>query len=141
MTHRILINYDTGSSFHHDEDQEYLIEELSWENIDVAKAILIRIKEHYEQGASTNEAISRGLKGTAGVITNAAAIMVAVASIFAFMRNIGIQQFGFGLAAAVLIDATVIRAFVLPTTMKLLGKWNWYLPSWLEWLPEIKMGE
>ena len=62
-------------------------------------------------------------------------------AIFAFSRLIGLQQFGFGLAAAVLIDATVIRAFVLPTTMKLLGEWNWYLPSWLEWLPEIKMAE
>ena len=110
-------------------------------SIDYEMFVMSRIKEHYEQGASTNEAISRGLKGTAGVITNAAAIMVAVASIFAFMRNIGLQQFGFGLAAAVLIDATVIRAFVLPTTMKLLGEWNWYLPSWLEWLPEVKMGE
>jgi len=67
--------------------------------------------------------------------------MVAVALIFAFMRNIGMQQFGFGLAAAILIDATVIRAFVLPTTMKLLGEWNWYLPSWLEWMPRIKMAE
>ncbi len=110
-------------------------------SIDYEMFVMSRIKEHYEQGASTDEAISRGLKGTAGVITNAAAIMVGVATIFAFMRNIGLQQFGFGLAAAVLIDATVIRAFVLPTTMKLLGDWNWYLPSWLEWLPEIKMGE
>jgi len=110
-------------------------------SIDYEMFVMTRIKEQYELGASTDEAISRGMKGTASVITNAAAIMVAVALIFAFMRNIGIQQFGFGLAAAVLIDATVIRAFVLPTTMKLLGDWNWYLPSWLEWLPEIKMGE
>ncbi|MCH8009678.1 MAG: MMPL family transporter [Chloroflexi bacterium] len=110
-------------------------------SIDYEMFVMSRIKEHYEQGASTDEAISRGLKGTAGVITNAAAIMVAVASIFAFTRDIGLQQFGFALAVAILIDATVIRAFVLPTTMKLLGEWNWYLPSWLEWLPEIKMGE
>ncbi len=110
-------------------------------SIDYEMFVMSRIKEHYEQGATTDEAISRGLKGTAGVITNAAAIMVAVALIFAFTRNIGLQQFGFGLAAAVLIDATVIRAFVLPTTMKLLGEWNWYLPKWLEWLPEIKMAE
>ena len=110
-------------------------------SIDYEMFVMSRIKEQYELGATTDEAISRGMKATAGVITNAAAIMVTVALIFAFMRNIGIQQFGFGLAAAVLIDATVIRAFVLPTTMKLLGDWNWYLPSWLEWLPEIKMGE
>ena len=110
-------------------------------SIDYEMFVMSRIKEQYELGATTDEAISRGMKATAGVITNAAAIMVAVAAIFAFMRNIGLQQFGFGLAAAVLIDATVIRAFVLPTTMKLLGDWNWYLPSWLEWLPEIKMAE
>lgn len=71
------------------------------------------------------------MKGTAGVITNAAAIMVAVALIFAFTRHIGLQQFGFGLAVAILVDATIIRTFLLPTTMKLLGRWNWYLPSWL----------
>ena len=110
-------------------------------SIDYEMFVMSRIKEQYELGASTDEAISRGMKATASVITNAAAIMVTVALIFAFMRNVGIQQFGFGLAVAVLIDATVIRAFVLPTTMKLLGEWNWYLPSWLEWLPEIKMGE
>ncbi len=67
--------------------------------------------------------------------------MVAVAAIFAFMRVIGLQQFGFGLAIAIAVDATIIRAFVLPTTMKLLGKWNWYLPSWLEWLPTLPMSE
>ena len=110
-------------------------------SIDYEMFVMSRIKEHYEQGATTAEAISRGMKSTAGVITNAAAIMVGVAAIFAFTRDIGLQQFGFALAAAILIDATVIRAFVLPTTMKLLGDWNWYLPSWLEWLPEIKMGE
>jgi uncharacterized membrane protein YdfJ with MMPL/SSD domain len=81
------------------------------------------------------------MKGTAGVITSAAAIMVAVAAIFAFTRLIGLQQFGFALAVAIFVDATIIRAFVLPTTMKLLGKWNWYLPSWLEWLPTLPMSE
>ena len=110
-------------------------------SIDYEMFVMTRIKEAFELGASTDEAIARGMKGTAGVITNAAAIMVAVALIFAFMRNIGMQQFGFGLAAAILIDATVIRAFVLPTTMKLLGEWNWYLPSWLEWMPRIRMTE
>jgi RND superfamily putative drug exporter len=67
--------------------------------------------------------------------------MVAVAGIFAFTRSIALQQFGFGLAAAIFIDATIIRTFLLPTTMKLLGEWNWYLPSWLEWIPRIKMAE
>ncbi|UCH86939.1 MAG: MMPL family transporter [Dehalococcoidia bacterium] len=110
-------------------------------SIDYEMFIMGRIKERFERGASTDEAIAQGVKGTAGVISNAAAIMVAVAAIFAFTRNIGLQQFGFGLAAAILVDATIIRAFVLPTTMKLLGEWNWYLPSWLEWIPRIKMAE
>jgi uncharacterized membrane protein YdfJ with MMPL/SSD domain len=110
-------------------------------SIDYEMFIMGRIKERFERGASTDEAIAQGVKGTAGVISNAAAIMVAVALIFAFTRNIGLQQFGFGLAAAIFVDATIIRAFVLPTTMKLLGEWNWYLPSWLEWIPRVKMAE
>jgi RND superfamily putative drug exporter len=110
-------------------------------SIDYEMFVMGRIKEKYEQGLTTDEAIAQGMKGTAGVITNAAAIMVAVALIFAFMHEIGIKQFGFGLAAAILIDATIIRAFVLPTVMKLLGEWNWYLPSWLEWLPRLPMSE
>jgi uncharacterized membrane protein YdfJ with MMPL/SSD domain len=72
---------------------------------------------------------------------SAAAIMVAVFTIFAFTRNIGLKQFGVGLGVAVLIDATVIRSILLPASMKLLGEWNWYLPSWLEWIPRIKMAE
>ena len=110
-------------------------------SIDYEMFVMGRIKEHYERGLSTDEAIAEGVKGTAGVISNAAAIMVAVALIFAFMRELGLKQFGFGLAMAILFDATVIRAFVLPTTMKLLGEWNWYLPAWLEWLPRLPMAE
>jgi uncharacterized membrane protein YdfJ with MMPL/SSD domain len=103
--------------------------------------IMGRIKEAHERGLSNDEAIATGVKATAGTITNAAAIMIAVAVIFAFMRDIGIKQFGFGLAAAILIDATVIRSILLPASMKLLGEANWYLPGWLRWLPEIKMAE
>ncbi len=110
-------------------------------SIDYEMFVMSRIKEKYEEGLSTDEAIAEGVKGTAGVISNAAAIMVAVATIFAFTRLIGLQQFGFALAVAIAVDATIIRAFVLPTTMKLLGKWNWYLPSWLEWLPSLPMSE
>jgi uncharacterized membrane protein YdfJ with MMPL/SSD domain len=110
-------------------------------SIDYEMFVMGRIKEKYEEGLPTNEAISEGIKGTAGVITNAAAIMVAVALIFAFTRNIGLQQFGFGLAVAIFVDATIIRTFLLPTTMKLLGEWNWYLPSWLSWLPRLPMAE
>ncbi len=110
-------------------------------SIDYEMFVMSRIKEKYEEGLSTDEAIAEGVKGTAGVISNAAAIMVAVATIFAFTRLIGLQQFGFALAVAIAVDATIIRAFVLPTTMKLLGEWNWYLPSWLEWLPSLPMSE
>jgi len=110
-------------------------------SIDYEMFVMGRIKEEYERGATTQEAIAKGVKGTASVITNAAAIMVAVALIFAFTREIGLKQFGFGLAVAILVDATIIRAFVLPTTMKLLGEWNWYLPSWLNWIPSLSMSE
>ncbi|MCH8065336.1 MAG: MMPL family transporter, partial [Chloroflexi bacterium] len=110
-------------------------------SIDYEMFVMSRIKEHYEQGLSTDEAIAEGVKGTAGVITSAAAIMIAVSLIFAFTRLIGLQQFGFALAVAIAVDATIIRLFLLPTTMKLLGEWNWYLPSWLNWIPSISMSE
>jgi len=64
-----------------------------------------------------------------------------VATIFAFTRDISLKQFGFGLAVAVLIDATVIRSILLPASMKLLGERNWYLPKWLEWMPKVRMAE
>lgn len=110
-------------------------------SMDYHMFVLGRIKEAYERGASNEEAVSIGIKATAGTITNAAAIMVAVATIFAFTRDIGLKQFGFGLGIAILIDATVIRSILLPASMKLLGDWNWYLPSWLQWLPRINMAE
>jgi len=103
--------------------------------------IMSRIKEAHEQGASSDEAIAIGVKATAATITSAAAVMVAVAVIFVFTRDIAIKQFGFGLAAAIFIDATIIRSILLPASMKLLGEWNWYLPSWLRWLPQIRMAE
>jgi RND superfamily putative drug exporter len=110
-------------------------------SMDYHMFILSRVKELYEKGLSNEEAVSVGIKQTAGTITSAAAIMVAVFAIFAFTRLIAIKQFGVGLGVAILLDATVIRSILLPATMKLLGDWNWYLPSWLEWLPRIKMGE
>ena len=110
-------------------------------SMDYHMFVLARIKEAYEKGASNDEAVSIGIKATAGTITMAAAIMVAVFSIFAFTRDIGLKQFGVGLGVAILIDATVIRSILLPASMKLLGEWNWYLPSWLRWIPEIKMAE
>jgi uncharacterized membrane protein YdfJ with MMPL/SSD domain len=98
--------------------------------------ILSRIKEAVDRGESTEEAVSHGIKSTAGVVSAAALVMVGVFSIFATLSFIDMKQFGVGLAAAVLIDATVVRGVMLPAAMKLLGKWNWYMPKWLEWLPK-----
>jgi uncharacterized membrane protein YdfJ with MMPL/SSD domain len=103
--------------------------------------VLGRIKEQYENGASNEEAVSLGIKATAATITRAAAIMVAVFSVFAFMRLLGMKQFGVGLGVAIFVDATVIRSLLLPASMKLLGDLNWYLPSWLQWIPRVKMAE
>ena len=100
--------------------------------------ILSRIRETFDAGASTDEAISHGIKSTAGVVTSAAIVMVAVFAVFGTLSMLLLKQFGVGLAVAVLIDATVIRAVLLPASMKLLGDWNWYLPTWLEWLPHLE---
>ena len=86
----------------------------------------------------TEEAVSIGIKRTASTVTSAAVVMVAVFAIFMTLRTLDIKQMGFGLAAAILIDATIVRAVLLPSVMKLLGEWNWYLPRWLEWLPRFE---
>jgi uncharacterized membrane protein YdfJ with MMPL/SSD domain len=99
--------------------------------------IVSRISELHERGASTSEAVSRGIRATAGTVTAAAAVMVAVFAIFASLPTLDIKQLGVGLAVAVLIDATLIRSVLLPATMKLLGERNWYLPQWLGWLPRM----
>ena len=103
--------------------------------------IISRIRETFDRGASMDEAISHGIKSTAGVVTSAAIVMVAVFSIFATLSMLIFKQFGVGLAAAVLIDATLVRGVLLPATMKLLGERNWYLPKWLEWLPRLERRE
>lgn len=100
--------------------------------------ILSRIREAYDRGLSVGDAVGAGIKGTASVISAAAIVMVAVFAIFATLSAIEFKQAGVGLGLAILIDATIIRAVLLPATMKLLGKWNWYLPSWLEWLPRSR---
>jgi uncharacterized membrane protein YdfJ with MMPL/SSD domain len=100
--------------------------------------IVSRIKELVDRGAPTEQAVSRGIAGTASTVTAAAAVMVAVFAIFATLSTLDIKQMGVGLAVAVLIDATVIRGILLPATMKLLGRWNWYLPRWLEWMPRAR---
>ena len=110
-------------------------------SMDYHMFVLSRMKEAYERGASNEAAVSIGIKATAATITRAAAIMVGVFSVFAFTRDIGLQQFGFGLGVAIFIDATVIRSILLPASMKLLGDANWYLPRWLEWIPKIDMAE
>jgi uncharacterized membrane protein YdfJ with MMPL/SSD domain len=110
-------------------------------SMDYHMLLLNRIKEAYDQGHSNDESVSEGIRLTAGQITSAAAIMVGVFGSFALGRNIDGQQFGVGLGVAVLIDATLIRSVLLPASMKLLGDWNWYLPSWLEWLPQVGTGE
>jgi uncharacterized membrane protein YdfJ with MMPL/SSD domain len=100
--------------------------------------IISRIKELHDRGLATDDAVASGIRGTAGTVTAAAIVMVAVFGMFAGLREIDIKQMGVGLALAILIDATVIRAVLLPSTMKLLGEWNWYLPRWLERLPEVQ---
>jgi RND superfamily putative drug exporter len=99
--------------------------------------IISRIREGVDHGMTTNEAVEHGIRTTAGVVTSAAVVMVLVFSVFITLSFDLLKQFGVGLAAAVLIDATIIRAVLLPASMKLLGDWNWYLPSWLEWLPRV----
>ncbi|MEU6407760.1 MMPL family transporter [Microbispora sp. NPDC046933] len=103
--------------------------------------ILSRIREAYDRGMSTEDAVSFGIRSTAAVVTSAALIMVAVFATFATLSLLTFMQLGIGLAAAVLIDATIVRAVLLPATMKLLGDWNWYLPRWLNWLPRLSHGD
>jgi uncharacterized membrane protein YdfJ with MMPL/SSD domain len=99
--------------------------------------ILTRIKELVDRGMPTSQAVEQGIRTTAGTVTSAAVVMVAVFAIFAALRTFAIKQMGFGLAVAVLIDATIVRAVLLPASMKLLGDWNWYLPRWLRWVPSL----
>jgi uncharacterized membrane protein YdfJ with MMPL/SSD domain len=101
--------------------------------------ILSRMREAYDRGMRTEDAIAHGIKSTAGVVTSAAIVMFFVFSIFATLSLIMMKQFGVGLATAVLIDATIVRGVLLPATMKLLGEWNWYLPRWLRWLPTMTL--
>jgi uncharacterized membrane protein YdfJ with MMPL/SSD domain len=98
--------------------------------------ILSRVRELYLRGMSTDEAVKQGISTTAGTVTSAAVVMVGVFAVFVTLAFLDFKEMGLGLAAAVLIDATIIRGVLLPAAMKLLGDWNWYLPRWLEWLPE-----
>lgn len=99
--------------------------------------LLSRIRERFLKTGDNTESVAFGIRSTGKIITGAALIMVAVFAGFAAGELVMFQQMGFGLAVAVLLDATIIRSVLVPASMKLLGKWNWYLPSWLEWLPEV----
>jgi RND superfamily putative drug exporter len=99
--------------------------------------ILNRIREGHLSGRSTERAVSDGIKSSAGTVTAAAVVMVMVFLTFATLSQVSMKEAGIGLATAVLIDATVVRTVLLPASMKLLGKWNWYLPTWLNWIPKI----
>jgi RND superfamily putative drug exporter len=103
--------------------------------------ILSRIREAVDRGMSTDDAVAHGIKSTAGVVTSAAVVMVSVFAIFATLTSLDMKQMGVGLAAAILIDATIVRGVLLPASMKLLGKWNWWLPRRLEFLPEFRHEE
>jgi len=103
--------------------------------------ILSRVREAYDRGLTTDEAVEHGIATTAGTVSSAALVMVGAFAVFALMPILDMKEMGIGLAAAVLIDATIVRAVLLPATMKLLGDVNWYLPKWLEWLPRVEHGE
>jgi uncharacterized membrane protein YdfJ with MMPL/SSD domain len=100
--------------------------------------IISRIREAHDRGMSTDDAVAYGIKSTASVVTSAAIVMVGVFSIFGTLSFLFLKQFGIGLAIAVLLDATVVRAVLLPSAMKLLGEANWYLPNWLGWMPTVE---
>jgi uncharacterized membrane protein YdfJ with MMPL/SSD domain len=108
-------------------------------SMDYQVFLLSRIKERYDQTGSTTEAVTHAVASTARLITGAALIIVAVFSGFAMGDLVMFQQMGFGVAVALLIDATIIRSVLLPAAMRLLGSWNWYFPRWLEWLPRIQI--
>jgi putative drug exporter of the RND superfamily len=101
--------------------------------------LLSRIRERFDFTGNNTESVAYGLRTTGGLITGAALIMVAVFGGFAAGRLAPLQQMGFGLAVAVFLDATVVRSILVPSSMKLLGTLNWYLPKWLEWLPQLRV--
>jgi RND superfamily putative drug exporter len=101
--------------------------------------LLSRIKERYDETGDNSGSVLYGLHATAAIITGAALVMVAVFGGFALGPLSMFQQMGFGLAVAVILDATIIRMVLVPASMELLGDRNWYFPSWLEWLPNISI--
>jgi RND superfamily putative drug exporter len=110
-------------------------------SMDYHVLILSRVREYVDRGMSTEDAVQRGITATAGTVTSAAVVMVAVFSVFATLSILDMKEMGVGLAVAVLIDATIVRAVMLPAAMKLLGERNWYLPRFLGWLPRLREPE
>ncbi|HEX6781742.1 MAG TPA: MMPL family transporter [Solirubrobacterales bacterium] len=110
-------------------------------SMDYHVLILSRVREYVDRGMSTEDAVKRGITATAGTVTSAAVVMVAVFSVFATLSILDMKEMGVGLAVAVLIDATIVRAIMLPAAMKLLGERNWYLPGFLSWLPRLREPE
>jgi RND superfamily putative drug exporter len=108
-------------------------------SMDYEVFLLSRIRERFTQTGDTDAAISFGIGSTARLVTGAALIIIAVFWGFAMGDTVAFQQMGFGIAVALLIDATIVRSILVPATMKLLGDWNWYLPSWLTWLPDVQV--
>jgi putative drug exporter of the RND superfamily len=108
-------------------------------SMDYQVFLLSRIKERYDETRDTTSAVRWGVGSTARIITGAALIIVAVFAGFAKGDLVQFQQMGFGVAVALLIDATIIRSVILPAAMTLLGRWNWYLPAWLDWLPRVQI--
>jgi RND superfamily putative drug exporter len=133
-----------GFNFHKSEAIEawlplFLFSILFGLSMDYHVFLLSRIREEYDKTLDNTEAVAYGLRTTAGIITGAAIIMVCVFTGFASGRLGPLQQMGFGLAVAVLMDATIVRTLLVPAGMRLLGDWNWYLPGWLEWLPKLNV--
>ncbi|MFP6595790.1 MAG: MMPL family transporter [Dehalococcoidia bacterium] len=108
-------------------------------SMDYQVFLISRIREKYDETDQNAAAVAFGIRSTAGIITGAALIMVAVFGGFAAGDLVTTSQFGFGLAVAILIDATIVRSVLVPATMKLLGDKNWYLPSFLHWLPDLRV--
>jgi RND superfamily putative drug exporter len=108
-------------------------------SMDYQVFLMSRIKERYDATGSTRDAVVGGVATTARIITGAAVIIVVVFAGFAAGKLVMFEQMGFGVAIALLLDATVIRSVVLPSTLALLDRRSWYLPSWLEWLPHVEV--
>ncbi len=107
-------------------------------SMDYQVFLMSRIKERYDQYGSTREAVAGGVASTARIITGAALIIVAVFAGFARGQLLQFQEMGFGVAVALILDATLIRLVILPSTLSLLGQRSWYLPRWLDWLPHLQ---